>query len=813
MGNECKRCGIKLPKHQAENEVCLLCEPPKESHGSRGFSVFSTIAIIVLAIVGFSLQTCSYKRIAELRQIGRIPQTKVVATVPGEVNLTGRARVADLNGETLQAPDSETECLYYRYTKEREERDSDGDKKWVTIDSRTEFTPFDLDDTSGKIRIEPDDGVHFTVPESYQRRSGDLRYTEHRLEPGERVFVFGFLEKGEGKRASAVRFRAKGDYHPIISEKSELGERHSRATGSIWLCWFGLGALAVAATFLFSALGFHRILIFFGLLSVIISGSLLFQGLQMMASDISKSQQRVNRQETVVRELIQKELQTVGTTWNGDWGTLGDLSSYQELPAKNRTRLRRVRIDLASATRRSNAQSETFPYNLVRPFVSVPKPPEIPLTSRDEDFLRKLDSTFKTAKISRLGSAIGVIVAFIIGLITLLIGFRKVRNKRIIENLPTTSSAGVTYGLTELHGLVELPSATPPLSGPLSNESCISYRYLIQEKRGSGKNAKVVTIHDERKQMRFLCRDREGVTHINPTDATIETWRKTTERKGRKTFTETRLQVGDPLYVMGYAQLDPQTNDRLYLARPEPTESKWSGAPFLLSAFQESHLLKKGGFQAALILSLTFSAALFAGLMFFGSIGSFNPASYLLASLIGPFLMAAIAVAIHYNDLVFLRERVRQAWSNIEVALQKRSNLIPALQEIAQGSLDFEREVQSSLAELRSIQAKGNLSAKNLSQELHTTHQAVNQVIALAENYPELSAGKNMSALARQLAACENEIAFISAGYNNAVETYNTRIASFPDLLLAKPLRFLPQSLLTNPPTQIEIPPAVSEGH
>lgn len=811
MGNDCKRCGMTLPQHRTHGEICLLCEPPKESHGPRGFSIFSTIAIIVLAVVGFSLQTCSYQRIGELRQIGRIPQTKIVATVPGEVNLTGRARVAAQNGDTLRAPDSGAICLYYSYTKEREERDSDGDTKWVTVDSRTEFTPFDLDDNSGQLRIEPDDGVHFTVPQSHQRRAGDFRYTEHRLEPGERIFVFGFLENGVGEGAPTVRFLAKGDYHPIISEMSELGERHSRATGSIWLCWFGLGALALASTFLFSALGFHRILVFFGLLSLIISGSLLFQGLQMMATDIAKSQQRVNRQESVVRNLIQEELHAVGIAWNGDWTTLGDLSDSKELPAKNRTRLRRVRIDLASATRRSNAQSETFPYSLVRPFVSVPKPPEIPLTSRDEDFLRKLESSFKTAKISRGSSIIGTLVAFVIGLITLQIGFRKVKNKRIIENLPTTSSAGVTYGLTEIHGLVELPPGTPPLCGPLSKESCISYHYLIQEKRGSGKNAKVVTLLDERKQMRFLCRDREGTTPINPTDATIETWRKTTERQGRKTFTETRLQVGDPLYVMGYAQLDPETNDRLYLARPDSTEAKWSRAPFLLSAFQESHLLKKGGFQAAVILSLTFSAALFAGLMIFASIGSFNPASYLLASLIGPFLMAAIAVAIHYNDLVFLRQRVRRAWSNIDVALQKRSDLIPALQELAQGSLDFEREVLSSIGDLRNTRAKGETSPESLSRELSETHRTVTRALALAEDSPNLASGKNMSALAHQLAACENEIAFISAGYNDAVETYNTRIATFPDLLLAKPLRFIPQTLLTNPPTQIKVPSAAGE--
>lgn len=798
---ECSRCGFQVPAELAGPSspayLCALCEPPKGSLGSS-YRVLKIIVLIAAAITGFILQTCSYRQIAELRQIGRIPQTKVIAAVPGEVNLTGRAKKGD-GGKILRSPDSRRECFYYHYLKEREETDSDGDTRWVTVEDKTRFVPFDLDDTTGLMRIKPSKEVSFTIPVTTTRRAGKYRYTERLLEPSDRVFVFGYLAE---KEKPVVTFQTKGDYLPIISEKTELGERHSRAVGSIWLCWLGLGGFAVATSMLFSFFNLHRILVFFGMLSAVISGALLLQGVTMMSSDISKSQGRVLRQEKVVRELIQQELATRNIEWNGDWKNLGNLSDYSELPAKDRTRLRRVRIDLATATLRSNTQAESFPYNWVRPFVRVSRPPEIPLPERDEEFRRKLDTEFTKAKISGFSGVIGTIVAALFGMGSLLFGFRKVQYKRIIENLPTVSTAGISYGLTEAQGLVDTLPDTQAFRTPLAGLSAIAYHYEIKEKRGSGKNAKWVTIHNEKKRMPFLCRDRTGTIPVDPEGARIDAWRSLSRREGRLQHNEKCLALGDPIHVMGYAQLDPATGDRLHLAQSEERK-KWSGTPFLLSGFQESHLLRRSGLAAAIILSITFAAILFAGLMLFGVLGTFNPASYLAAALIGPALMIAITIAIHYNDFVFLRQRARRNWSNIDVALQKRNDLIKPLQEIATSTLEHEKTLQTQLAELRSSRPK---NTEQLSPELQSSRQAACEIIALAEDYPDLGAGRTLGKLASELVHCENEIAFTSEGYNDAVETYNTRIASFPDLLLAKVTGFRTMPLLTHPPERIQMP-------
>ncbi|MDQ8191470.1 LemA family protein [Roseibacillus persicicus] len=797
----CNRCGIQSSPHwttgDATEYVCGLCEPPKGSLG-QSHRTLKLVALIATAIAGFILQTCSYQKIAEQRQIGRIPQTKVVAAVPGEVNLTGRARQAD-QGRILNSPDTRTQCFYYRYTKEREEKDSDGDTRWVTVEDRTRYVPFDLDDTTGLMRIRPSKEVSFNIPVSHQRRSGKYRYTEYRLEPANRIFVFGFLAE---KDSPVVTFQQKGDYHPLISKETELGERHSRAVGSIWLCWLGLGGFAIASSMLFSLLGFHRILVFFGMLSLIVSGALLFQGVTMMATDLTKSQSRVLRQEKVVRELIQEELGAQSIPWDGNWQTLGNLSDYRELSGKARTRLRRVRIDLATATLRSNAQAESFPYNWVRPFVGVDRPPEIPLPERDEEFRQKLETEFTKAKISGVSGIIGTVLAGLFGLGSLFFGFRKVQYKRFIENLPTTPAAGVTYGLTEAHGLIDTLPATTELRTPLAHLPAVAYHYVIKEKRGSGKNAKWVVIRDEKERIPFLCRDRSGSIPVDPTGAQVDAWRVETRREGRLQHTEKCLHLGEPVHVMGYAQLDPKTGDRLHLAQSDEPK-KWSGAPFLLSGFQESHLLRRSGLAAATILNLTFAAVLFAGLMIFGVLGSFNPASYLAAALIGPLLMIGIAIAIHYNDLVFLRQRARRNWSNIDVALQKRNDLIKPLQEVAASTLEHEKTLQTKLAELRSERPN---DAGDLSPELRNSHQAARDIIALAEDYPDLGAGRTLGKLAKELVQCENEIAFTSEGYNDAVETYNTRIASFPDLILAKLTGFREMPLLTHAPERIEMP-------
>lgn len=793
---ECHKCGMQVPgriagragRERADDpsavHACALCEPPKGWRGGQGIKgvLLKLVLLAACTVPGFLLQKCSYRQVAEMRQIERVPRTKVVAAVTGEVNLSGKALQVGEGGPLLRATDTQSPCLYYLYKKERRETDSDGDVKWVTVDHREEFVPFRLDDGSGSVRVEPSKAVDFNVPRSHQRQSGDFRFTECRIDPGDRVFVFGYLDGLGGDSGPVVGFAAPGDYRPIVSKRSELAERKGRGLGSVWLCWGGLCFVAMATAVLFSLAGQHRMLVFLGLLSVVVGGVLVFLGLRMMIEDLSASQRRVVRQEAVVRDLIAGELAAHGETWSGGWEALGELSDYREVPASVRTRLRRVRIDQVSAQRRVRRQAASFPYRLVRALVAGELPSEIPLSERDEEFLARIDAQFEQARVSSGGGAAGSLAGLLAAAAAIFFGLREVGRKRLVENLPTTPSAGVAYGLVEVRGLVDLPEdEDDALWGPLSKQPCVAYAYHISQRRRSGKKTKWVTIRREERRRVFRCVDREGAIEVDPDGAEIDPWRSKVRREGRMKYEEEWIQVGDPVFVVGSATLDTRRGDQLHIARPPRVEAAGRQPPFLVSAHREAHVLKAGGARAAGILTVAFAAVLFSGLMLAATFGSFNPASYLAAALVGPMLMGLMVVVLHFNDLVFLRERCRRNRANIDVALKKRHDLIPQIAKVVSETMAHERRLQEGLAALRAADGQGDFSLR-----LGEGHAAVAGLWALVEDYPEIRSAGVVADLSRQLVVCENEIAFISQACNDAVEAYNARIASFPDLLLAR---------------------------
>ena len=198
--------------------------------------------------------------------------------------------------------------------------------------------------------------------------------------------------------------------------------------------------------------------------------------------------------------------------------------------------------------------------------------------------------------------------------------------------------------------------------------------------------------------------------------------------------------------------------------------------------------------------------------MFFAALGTFNPASYLAAALIGPALMILITIAMHYNDILFLRQRARRNWSNIDVALQKRHDLIPQLEAIAKESITYEKELQAKISQLRTNREKDLKNASKLDPQIANSHEAVVGIVALIEDLAQINAGSALNHLIRQLIACENEIAFISAGFNDAVETYNTRIATLPDIILAKAFNFRSLDLLKQAPETLVMPVTFQKG-
>ncbi len=164
------------------------------------------------------------------------------------------------------------------------------------------------------------------------------------------------------------------------------------------------------------------------------------------------------------------------------------------------------------------------------------------------------------------------------------------------------------------------------------------------------------------------------------------------------------------------------------------------------------------------------------------------------ADLIIGFVLTLLVVAVlagvaTYNRLVRSRNRVREAWSGIDVELRLRASLVPNLVESVRGYVAHERGVFEEVARARGAlqQAGGAAAAASANNALS---QALGHLFAVVENYPTLRASENVTALQRELSDVEEKIAFARQFYNRNVLDYNTRIETFPGVLVASNLGF-----------------------
>jgi LemA protein len=145
-----------------------------------------------------------------------------------------------------------------------------------------------------------------------------------------------------------------------------------------------------------------------------------------------------------------------------------------------------------------------------------------------------------------------------------------------------------------------------------------------------------------------------------------------------------------------------------------------------------------------------------------------------------------------YNGLVGKRNRVRNAWSQIDVQLKRRHDLIPNLVNTVKGYMQHERGVLEGVTEARqrAISAGGDVTARAAAEGDLT--RAVHSLFAVAEAYPDLKADRNALALQEELASTENKIAFARQFYNDSVMELNTARESFPASLIANAFGFQP---------------------
>jgi LemA protein len=158
-------------------------------------------------------------------------------------------------------------------------------------------------------------------------------------------------------------------------------------------------------------------------------------------------------------------------------------------------------------------------------------------------------------------------------------------------------------------------------------------------------------------------------------------------------------------------------------------------------------------------------------------------------------VLLAIVVAVFlilvwlYNRFVRLRNRVDNAWAQIEVQLKRRWDLIPNLVESVKGYAAHERGTFESVTQARAAAQQAQTPAQTAEAE-GILSQALGRLFAVAEAYPELQADENFRQLQTELAETENRIAVSRQVYNNSVLTYNNAVQTFPGVVLAGPFGF-----------------------
>ncbi|TMK83450.1 MAG: LemA family protein [Actinobacteria bacterium] len=160
--------------------------------------------------------------------------------------------------------------------------------------------------------------------------------------------------------------------------------------------------------------------------------------------------------------------------------------------------------------------------------------------------------------------------------------------------------------------------------------------------------------------------------------------------------------------------------------------------------------------------------------------------------IIGVVVLLLLIFGGTYNRLVALRNRIDNSWSQIGVQLKRRYDLIPNLVNTVKGYAAHEKEIFEKVAEARNsaISAK---SVPDQAQAENQITQALRQLFAVVENYPDLKANQNFLALQEELTATEGRIAFARQFYNDTVLSYNNKVQQFPSRIVAGMFNFTPR--------------------
>ena len=756
--------------------------------------------VCVLALVfGFKFSQQGFQDIQDFKQLERIVPSSLLGALPGENQVRGRSALSS-EQNYLRSPKTQRPSVYYRYLVEREERDSDGNTRWVTEQDTSRSVDFILYDQGAQARVFAGDWteqIQWLLPKRFSRKEGKRRYSEWRIEPDDYLLLYTWVDLDHHDNALpeiSLRFDLPGHYLPIISTLSDAEIRSDMGNWALMKVWGGISLVAFGLMALIYTIQVHRILVYLSLLTLVTTTCLFVYGYASLSRDVRIGaeylQSRLERSEQAVQDILQPHQ----LAWPG-WPSLKPENQglWSSLLPWQQQRIQVLRLNLAFTDRVFEQQISRFPENLYAWLFRLDQGvQDLALSDSEQASVQDKLQGFQPTRVNATAYwwVLGGALCFL-GFTYL--AFRWIKVKRMIENIPTSASVGVTVGLAEVQGKVVLVDE-PPLKGPVSSDECVWYRHLIEERRGSGKNARWVKVSDDTLFRRFHCEDREGRLLIDPEGADLLTRHKNVNRSGNMRYSEWLLKPGDKLYALGLARVDVQKQSQLVLGKA--TEATENSDLFILSNYSEKDLMIRKAALSMLSLSLAFSAMFCAAIFLGGMNGHFSATDYLGAGLLAPLFLIFFMLVLHYNDLVFLQRRAQRNWANIQVSLKKRADLLPALQTIVSHYKEYEASLLENIVRQRRQLPESIESADLAGEFLKSEQLLLSRLKLILEDYPELKANGLFQKLMDTLIALENEIALMRSGYNDAVEQYNARIQSFPDVLLARQFRFVRMTFL-----------------
>ncbi|MGY8674143.1 MAG: GIDE domain-containing protein, partial [Verrucomicrobiia bacterium] len=322
-------------------------------------------------------------------------------------------------------------------------------------------------------------------------------------------------------------------------------------------------------------------------------------------------------------------------------------------------------------------------------------------------------------------------IGSLLGILFLFLGLRANRKKRLLQNLPTAKTKGVFIGLVELKGSAE---SSEPFTSFLAESRCVQFSWKVEEhwsrtvresytdskgrsKTRTRRESGWKTVASGGEEQPFYLEDDAGAVLVRPTGAKLEPLTIFSEHctrsdglyygKGpdisvsnsdhRRKFTEIGFPIHTPIYVVG------QAREREDIVAPEIAQD--AAAPmFLISTKSEEQVTGKYA-TAAFLWSFFGLIFCVAGLIWFDSLRHQSPDQRIPIYLgvgVGYLMIWGIGwIWTVFNSLIDLRNRVRQAWSLVDVQLKRRHDLIPNLVTAVSGLKDYEAQAQQELAELR----------------------------------------------------------------------------------------------------------------